>query len=145
VQIVPPGGLLRTSTKTLTFTGAAGAGQSASPIVLFTVTGAVDVSLIAGYCTTSLTSGGGGTLALGATGSTSLFIGATTAANITSTANVWVSTTPTAVGLAVPAALKDIIVTGAQILGTVATADITAGVLVITCYWLPISVGGSVA
>lgn len=143
--ITPPGALLRTSTKTLTFTGAATLGQSASPIVLFTVTGCVDVSLIAGYCTTTLVSAGGGTLALGVTGSTSLFIGATTATSIATTAPLWASTTPNASGLAAPSALKDILVVGAQILGTVAVADITAGVLVVTCYWLPISLGASIA
>lgn len=141
--ITPPGNsLLRTTTKTLTLTGAANLGQSASPITLFTVTGAVDISAIAGFCTTSLTSAGGGTLALGVTGSTSLFIGATTATTLTSTAGIWVSTTATATGIALPAATKDIVIM-ANILGTVAVADITAGVLVIRVYWLPISLDGN--
>ncbi len=143
MQIILPGNsLLRTTTKTLTLTGAANLGQSGSPITIFTVTGAVDVSAIAGFCTTSLVSAGGGTLALGVTGSTSLFIGATTATTLTTAAAIWVSTTATATGIALPATTKDIVIM-ANVLGTVATADITAGVLVIRAFWLPVSLDGN--
>lgn len=137
-------GPLRVARKTITFTGGAGAGQSASPITIFTITGQVDVSLIMGRCTTSLTSAGGGTLALGVTGGTTLFIGATTGTTITTTAAIWASTTPNAFGIAAPAALKDIIIM-ANILGTVGTADITAGVIEVICYYLPLSAGAGLA
>lgn len=133
-------GYLQFARKTLTFTGGANLGQSASPITFFTITGMVSVSLIMGRCTTSLTSAGGGTLALGVTGSTALFIAATTATTLTTTNNIWMSTTATANGLAVPAALKDIVI-GQNILGTVAVGDITAGVLEIAVYYLPLSAG----
>ena len=135
---------LREVRKTLTFTGGAGLGQSASPITFFTITGAVNVSLIAGVCNTSLVSAGGGTLALGVTGSTALFIGATVGTTLTSTNRIWASTTPNGAGIAAPAALKDIIIMG-NVLGTVATADITGGVLEIVCLYLPLSSGSGLA
>jgi len=131
---------LQFARKTLTFTGGAGAGLSGSAITLFTITGMVSVSLIVGRCTTSLTSAGGGTLALGVTGSTTLFIAATTGTSLTTTNMIWMSATPTAAGLAAPAAVKDIVIT-ANIIGTVAAADITAGVLEFDVYYLPQSAG----
>ena len=142
MQIVSPGNsLLRKVTKTITFTGAAGLGaQGAVPI--FTVTGAVDVSAIMGFCTVTLV-GVNSTIALGVTGATTLFIGATSGPTLTATAGLWVSTTATATGIALPATVKDIAVM-TNIIGTVGTADITAGVLTITAYWLPISTDGSV-
>lgn len=136
-----PLGLLNKSVVTITFTGAASLGAIGN-VPLFTVTGAVHVASIYGYVTTTL-GGATATLILGVAGSTSLFIGVTTATGMTSTNNIWVSTTPTAAGLAIPAALKDIMIT-ANIVGTVATAAVTSGVLVVTCYWLPVSNGSSV-
>jgi hypothetical protein len=130
--------------KTVTLTGAAGLGALGTPtIALFTVTGMNSVALIVGRCTTSLTSAGGGTLILGVTGSTSLFIGVTTGTALTTTNNIWMTTTPTANGLAAPAAVKDITITQ-NIIATVATADITAGVLEFDVYYLPLSPGASI-
>ena len=141
--IIPPGNsLLRKTVKTITFTGAAGLG-AVGAVPLFTVTGAVDISAIAGFVTTSLTINAGATLALGVTGSTSLFIGATAGTGLLSTTAIWVSTTPTAAGLALPSATKDIMVM-ANIIGTVAVDAITAGVIVVTAYWLPITSDGLV-
>ena len=135
-----PGPALKFARKTLTLTGAAGAGQSASPISLFTITGMVSVALIVGRCTSSLVSAGGGTIALGVTGATTLFIGATTGTAITTSAMIWASTTPNAQGIAAPAALKDIVI-AANVIGTVAVADITAGVIEFDVYYLPLSAG----
>lgn len=132
--------LVQTVTKTLTFTGGAGLGAIGN-VPLFTTTGAVHIASIYGYVTVSL-GGATATLALGVTGSTALFIGATTATGMTSTNNIWMSTTPTAAGLALPAAAKDILIT-ADIVGTVATAAITAGTLTVTVYYLPVSAGAS--
>ena len=129
--------------KTITFTGAAGAGAVGS-VALATVTGEVLIAIIAGRCTVSLASAGGGDLALGVTGATTLFIGATTATGITSTANIWASTTPNAQGIAAPAALKDIIIDSNLIL-TVGTGDITSGAIEFTLYYLPLSAGSGIA
>jgi len=135
----PPPGALKFTRKTLTFTGAAGLGATGA-VPLFTITGLVNVSLIVGRCTTSLTSAGGGTLALGVTGATTLFIAATTGTALTTTDKIWASATPQANGIAAPAALKDIVI-GQDIIGTVAVANITGGVLEIDCYYLPLSAG----
>lgn len=127
--------------KTLTLTGAAGLGQLASPTInIFTLTGAVWVEKIAGWGITTPTSAGGGTLALGVTGSTALFIAATTATTLTN-GKTWQTTTPNASGLAVPAALSNIAI-AASIIATVATADITAGVLEFVVVYRPLSSDG---
>ena len=132
---------LRVARKTITFDSGSGTGATgAAP--LFTVTGEVLVSQVVGYCTTNL-AGSSATLALGVTGSTSLFIGATTATDIDAD-EFWVSTTPTANGIALPAAVKDIIVTE-NIIGTVATAAISGGVMEFTVCWRKISSDGNVA
>lgn len=128
---------IRTETKSITFTGAANLG-AVGTVPIFTITGSVLVTL-SSKCTTDLVSAGGGTLALGVTGATTLFIGATTATTIDIN-EFWVSTTPTAAGLALPAAMKDIAI-GANIIGTVATADITGGVIEFTCLWIPLGSG----
>ena len=126
--------------KTITFTGAANLGaQGAVP--LFTISGRVIVERIAGYCTVDLVSAGGGTLALGVTGATTLFIGATTATAI-DVGEVWVSTTPTAAGIALPAAMQNIVIV-ADIIGTVATGDITAGAIELVVWYRPLSEGSS--
>ena len=127
--------------KTIAFDGTAGFGQLASPTVtIFTITGHVLVNAIVGEVTESFASAGGGTLALGVAGATTLFIGATTATGLTTTAAIWASTTPNATGIALPAALKDIIIK-ANVIGTVGTADITDGTLVFTAYYMPLTAG----
>lgn len=127
--------------KTITFTGAAGLGaQGAVP--LFTVTGSVIVEKIVGVCTADLTSGGAATLALGVTGATTLFIGATTATAI-DTGEIWASTTPTAAGIALPSALKDIAI-NANIIGTVVTADISGGAIDFLVVYRQISTDGAI-
>lgn len=126
--------------KTITFTGAAGLGASGA-VPLFTITGSVIVEKIVGICSVDLVSAGGGSLALGVTGSTSLFIGATTATTI-DVGEIWASTTPTAAGIALPAALKDIAI-NADIIGTVSAADVTAGAITIVVYYRPLSSDGA--
>ena len=69
---------LRTS-KTVTFDGASGTGLNEVAVPIFTVTGEVLIVALVPFCTEDLISAGGGTLALGVTGSTSLLIAATTA------------------------------------------------------------------
>ena len=145
MSYAPPAGPLKYITKTVAFTGAAGLGQLASPTVsVFTTTGEVFVGLIVGRCTESFTSAGGGTLALGVVGGTTLFIGATTATALTTTADIWASTTPNAFGIAAPAALKDIVIRG-NVIMTVGTADVTDGTLEIHCYYMPLSAGSGLA
>lgn len=73
-------------------------------------------------------------------GSTSLFIGATGATGIDAN-EWWVSTTPTAAGIALPAATKDIVI-AADIIATVADADVDAGVIEFVVWYRPISDDG---
>ena len=135
---------VHTTRMTETLTGAAAHGEFANPtITLFTVTGEILIVALVPYCTTGLTSAGGGTLALGIVGSTAAFIAATTATDI-DTDEFWVDATPDAFGVALPAALKDFPTTS-NIVGTVGTADITVGVIDFTLYWLPLSTDAAVA
>lgn len=127
--------------KTVTFTGAAGAG-AAGAVSLFTITGRVHVVSIVPYCSTLLTeTGGTATLALGVTGSTALFIAATGATAIDA-GEFWVDTSPDLAGIAIPAALKDVAI-AANIIATVADADINAGVIAFDVYYRPLTSDGA--
>ena len=123
-----------------TFTGAANLG-AVGVNELFTVTGRVLVVALAPFCTEDLASAGGGTLALGVTGNTAAMIAATTATDIDS-GKVWVDATPAVGAEALPSALGPVLV-NANIIATVATADITDGTIEFDCLWLPMSAGAS--
>lgn len=137
------GDAVRRVVKTMTFAGGAGTGAVGN-VPLFTVTGRVLIVAIVPSCTTTLT-GATATLALGVTGNTALFIAATTATDIAA-GDIWVDATPTeANGVALPAALKDIALhDDDEIVGTVAVAAITGGVLEVVVEWIPLSSGASV-
>jgi hypothetical protein len=128
--------------KTITFTGAANLG-AVGPVPIFTLTGQVLVKRITGYTLTNC-AGATATISLGVTGSTALFIGATTATGMLTTAAWWVSTTPTATAIALPAGVQNFLIE-ANIIGTVATAAITAGVVRIDVEYIPLSAGASLA
>lgn len=132
---------LRFISNTITFTGATGLGEIGT-VPIFTVTGEVLVAVLSAFCTTLL-GGATATLALGVTGSTSLFIAATTATDIDAN-EFWNDTAPDANGIAVPAAMKDIQITD-NIIGTVATANLTSGVMRFDLYYMPLSSDGNVA
>ena len=127
--------------KTITFTGAAGLG-AVGAVPLFTTTGQVFIERLVPFCTTLLTEAGAtATLALGVTGSTSLFIAATTAVDIDAN-EFWVDTAPDAAGVALPAALIAIAI-NANIIGTVAAQNVNSGVIDFTVYWRPLSSGAT--
>ena len=128
------------ATKTITFTGAASLG-AVGAVPIFTLSGQVLVTRITGFVLTDL-AGATATLALGVTGSTSLFIGATTATSMLAAAPIWVSTTPTATAIALPAGVQNFVI-AANIIGTVATAAVSSGVLRIDVEYIPLSAGGS--
>lgn len=145
-SMITPGGAInqiRFSTKTVTFTGAANLGAVGN-VPLFTVTGEVILQYIVGFCTTDLGEAAPtATLALGITGSTSIFIGATTATGI-DTGEFWVSTSPNPNGIALPAAVKEVVITD-NIVATVAAQAVNSGVLRCDVYWRPLSSDGAVA
>lgn len=137
------GDSVRRAVKTVAFTGATGLGEVGA-VSLFTVTGRVLIVAIVPSCTEDLVSAGGGSLALGVTSNTALFIAATTATDI-DTGEIWVDTAPDANGVALPAALKDIVLhDNDEIIGTVATGDITDGTIEVIVEWVPLSSGASV-
>ncbi len=134
----------RVVSKTITFTGASGLGLHGTATTAFTLAGGfVLVEYIAGRVTTNL-AGATATVTLGITGSTTLFIGTTTATAMLTSAEVWATTTPTAAGIAAPAADKGIIINGSVLVSsTHVSADVTSGVLEINCIWRPLTPGAT--
>ena len=134
---------LQVARKTITFDGTANTG-AVGAVPIFTVTGEVIVDKVIPYCTTLLTEGGAtATLALGVTGSVALFIAATNGVNIDAN-EFWVDTAPDSNGVALPAALQNIIITD-NIIGTVAVDTVDTGVIEFTVYYRAISTDGAVA
>lgn len=129
------------ASKLITFTGAAGLGAIGA-VPLFTLTGKVILDRIIGVVETDLV-GATSTLALGVIGSTALLIAATTATDLDLN-ELWVSATPNATGIAIPAGLQNIAI-AADIIGTVAVAAITAGAIRLYAFYTPITSDGALA
>lgn len=140
----------RHSTKTITFTGAAGLGEVDAPstVNVFTITGRVLVHAVTQFCTDDLVSAGGGTLVYGVTGDTDAFIGTTTATDIDAN-EWWQAASPPA---ADAATLGDSVTGGnttsqrlkaisGNMFLTVGTADITGGVIVFDVIYTPLTDG----
>lgn len=132
---------LRSSIKTITFDGAAGTGAVGN-VPIFTTTGEVYIDRIVPFCTVDL-AGATATLALGFTGATAALIAATTA-TVIDAGMVWTSTTPALIPIQTPALMKEWNASD-NIIGTVATAGISAGAIRFTAYWRPVSADGLVA
>lgn len=131
--------------KTVTFTGAANLG-AVGDVPLFTVTGTILVVSLIPICTTDLVENGAtAAMSLGVTDIVALFIAATEPEDIDED-DVWDAVAPATTAVALPAALKDIIVVGAanDILATVANDTITGGVLVFNLRYIAISDGATV-
>lgn len=126
--------------KLVEFDGETGTGAQGS-VPLFTVTGAVLIDKIMAVCEEDLV-GTSATLALGVTNATTQFIAATTATNI-DVDELWVSNSPNANAIALPAICQSTLI-HQDIIGTVATADITAGKIRIVVLYTPISADGEV-
>jgi hypothetical protein len=144
-MIVPgPRQFTKVSRTTVTFDGSAGLGAAGTAVPVFTVTGEVVIDEIHAYCTTNLTEAGAtATISLGVVGSVALFIAATNSVELDAN-EFWVDTAPDANGVAIPAALKGIVVTD-NVIVTPATQDTDAGVIEFTIYWHAISVDGNVS
>lgn len=133
------GGLPFRTTKSVTFTGAAGLGAQGT-VSLFTVTGDIMCKLIA-KCSVDL-AGATATIEAGVTGNTAFLHGQETATNIDN-GDVVTSDAGTKVGGGL--ALNEYFVSGGlDIFATVATADITAGALSYLLLWRPVSDDGAV-
>lgn len=114
-----------------------------NPKTLFTVTGEVLVRIV-GVCTSDLVSAGGGTLSVGLTGNTAALIALTTATDIDAS-DLWNDSTPavrtdTLANVTGP----HVIVNGADIIETTATASITGGNVKYICLWRPLSAASTV-
>lgn len=108
-----------------------------NPATLFTITGDILANFFA-VCGTSLV-GSSATLEIGIAGNTAGLIAQTVAENIDA-GEVWIDTGPATIE-ALPA--SQIITNGTDIIQTVATANITAGVLTYYCIWRPLSSDGN--
>lgn len=109
------------------------------PATLFTVTGDV-LMVIWGVCSTNL-EGASATVEVGVTGNTPALIAQTTATDIDA-GEVWRDATP-AVGAEL---LNDpiFVADGLDVILTVSTANVTAGVIRFYCIWYPVSSGATV-
>lgn len=122
-------------TKAITYvagtTGATGA------TTLFTVTGVVAVRVFAVASGTDLT--GSGTLEVGISGNTAALL-AQVAATALDVGEIWTDNAPSTVE-ALPALQ---ILSGTNIIQTIATDTVTAGTLTYYCAWFPLSQSASV-
>lgn len=123
---------------TWTFVGNATGDQAAH--TLFTVTGDVLVTVF-GVCDTNIA--GAGTMEVGVAGNTAGIIAQIADATDLDDGDIWVDATP-GVGVEALPTTK-IINDGADIILTIGTADLTAGVVDFYCMWRPLSEGSSVS
>jgi hypothetical protein len=124
--------------KTIAYTGAASAGAIGAT-TLFTVTGNV-LARVIGVCSEDL-AGASAIIEVGVAGNTGGLIAQTTATDIDN-GEAWVDATP---GLQEQlSATPRIIAAGADIIETIATANITDGTITYYCLWTPLDVGASV-
>lgn len=130
--------------KTVTYTNGANANGdfdgSGNPQNLFTITGQVLVAVIA-VCSTSLT-GASATIAVGNATSAARYLPQQTATNITA-GKTWDITGLVSAGTAPNRTPNQVAFNTENIIATVGTADVTAGVLTYYAYWLPLSSGAT--
>tara|TARA_Y100000310_G_scaffold343775_1_gene452961 strand:+ start:3119 stop:3580 length:462 start_codon:yes stop_codon:yes gene_type:complete len=119
-----------------TFVGNLTGDQAAHTV--FTVTGDVLVS-VWGQCKTNIV--GAGTIEVGITGNTAAIIAQIADATNLDAGENWVDATPETVS-ALPGTF--ILNNGADIILTIGTADLTAGVVDFYCVWRPLSSDGEV-
>jgi hypothetical protein len=112
---------------------------TSNPYTIFTVTGVVEVAIVA-LCTTLL-AGATATVEIGTALSTAGLIAQTTATNIDAN-EIWHDATPDSSVEASTVVLRKIV--SQDIILTAATADITAGVIKFILFWNPISSDGNV-
>lgn len=122
--------------KSIAFTGAAGLGAQGA-ITLFTVTGDILLSIFA-VCSEDL-AGASATIATGISGNTAALIAQATATDLDN-GEIWIDATPATIE-----ALPDprIITGGADVIATIATANITDGTLKWYALWSPLSSDGN--
>ena len=112
---------------------------------LFTVTGDVIVRIIA-VCTTNLTFASDATIEVGITGATAAIIAQSDMSlSALAAKEIWLGSAPDQEYEVIGDARKEFIITdGNDILMTVGTANVTAGVIAFYCDWRPLSTDGLV-
>ena len=111
------------------------------PFTIFTVTGEVKVKII-GICTTTIV-GALSTLEVGVTGTTAGILPQTTGTDI-DVNEIWHDASPDSGVEASSVMTEKIIANSLDVIGTVGTANITAGVIKFICLWRPLSKDGNV-
>ena len=135
---VDVGGVSRHAIGNWNFTDDTGA---AAAYTIFTVTG--DVALqIFGLCQVDLTSDGAATIELGIAGNTAALVAQTGFANVDAY-TTWQDATPEDNPGAITSLPTFVVANGADIIMTIATADLTAGDLDFHAYWVPLSTNGN--
>ena len=120
--------------KTITFTAGAGTGNIGT-VAVATTTGSIFIQEAGAVCTTSLTADGAATIEMGVANDTAGILAQATATALDA-GMAWAATPdeliPTAANIT---ATGDIII-------TVATANLTAGVILVCIYYKPLTVDG---
>lgn len=117
-----------------------------SPITLFTVTGDVLIN-VGGVVTTALNSTGNtGTLAVGVSGLTGALIAATTVdgTKLHTAGFTWTDTNGNQRAFAMPGTTGWYLVSGSNIILSIATNSMTSGGMTLYAIWIPLSAGASV-
>ena len=129
--------------KTVTYT-ASGDGAIGA-LTLFNVTGQIKIVSLIPFCTLSLEETAATvTTLLGVVGDTNLFLDTTEPEDI-DTGEFWDATAQaTIAGVAIPASLKDIVIS-ANIIQTIVTSTISAGVMDFYLRWIPLSSDAAVS
>lgn len=123
-----------------TWTFVAGTTGAVAAHTVFTVTGNCLVQVF-GICDTDLTSGGAATIEVGVAGNTAALIAQTTATALDD-GELWVDATPGVGVEALPATF--IVNDGADIILTIGSATVTAGVVDFYCLWRPLSADANI-
>lgn len=110
------------------------------PFDVFTITGTIKLKLYA-VCTTIL-AGASATLELGISGGTAKLIAQTTATDIDAN-EIWHDATPDSAVELSTVSVENIVANSLDVIGTVATANITSGVIKFVALWKPISKDGN--
>jgi len=134
----------RLATKTITYTGAAGAGATGT-VTVFTVTGDIEVAGYFEKCTVDLV--GAATLATGVSGNTGALC-ASTADATTADAGEWNDGNGTwnaGIGILDFTGDRQRYALSANIIQTVGSTNITAGSITAYMWWRPLSAGATVA
>lgn len=118
-------------------------GGAQGALTMFAVTGTV-LAQVFGVCQTDMNSLGAATIEVGISGNTAALIAQTTATDLDQY-ETWQDATPEANPGAVNLTGRTFVLTnGADVILTIATADLTAGVIDLYCLWTPLSAGAKV-